>query len=292
MSKEQPTYERRLIDRETLTADQQAILAAVNRFKGQLPGNYDEIPNVDFGGGAEMKAAVKQILEGVKVNEATEVTEVSKLVEKQLSGAIDLVQTKLIKPDMELVQKPTLELVMKLMNLTPEQAQVILKMQDPRLEFALEDMPFANYVEAINTNKKRGQIDTYVDSDLGWGKRPVQQEGQVIWTPSIGESAQEIEENPWAGQRLDNQVAQWDQSRPDWLQSQGRESYALRQIRATEGGNPLDRRNWSILRDPTQQKWIPGGDWGNGRVDFAGYSLFDPYHNARFRAEVVGIKST
>ncbi|MBU1019046.1 hypothetical protein KJ764_03700 [Patescibacteria group bacterium] len=292
MSKEQPTYERRLIDRETLTADQQAILAAVNRFKGQLPGNYDEIPNVDFGGGAEMKAAVKQILEGVKVNEATEVTEVSKLVEKQLSGAIDLVQTKLIKPDMELVQKPTLELVMKLMNLTPEQAQVILKMQDPRLEFALEDMPFANYVEAINTNKKRGQIDTYVDSDLGWGKRPVQQEGQVIWTPSIGESAQEIEENPWAGQRLGNQVAQWDQSRPDWLQSQGRESYSIRQLRAIEGGNPLDQRNWSILRDPTQQEWVPGGDWAYGQVYFGGYFQCDHRRNARFRAEVVGVKST
>ncbi|MBU1018464.1 MAG: hypothetical protein ABII07_04265 [Patescibacteria group bacterium] len=286
--------EKRTLDRETLSLDQQAVRAAEHRFKWQLPGNYDEIPNAQFGGGAEMKEAVQKILEEVKVNEATEVTEVSKLVEKQLSGAVDLVQTKLIKPDMEFNQKPDLALVMKLMNLTLEQAQVILKMQNPRLELALEDMPFANYCTAIDVNKNvSGQINTYVNPDLNWCRRSAQQEGQVTWTPCIGESSQEIEEkNPWAGQRLDRQVANWDQSRPIWLQSQSRESYVLRQMRGIASGNPLDQKFWSVLRDLTQNKLIAGGGWRYDRVGF--YGVFQYVHTrfARFRAEVVGEKCT
>lgn len=289
MSYEGP--ERRSIDRSTLTLEQNALRTAEHRFNWQLPGNYDEIPNAEFEGGAEMKAATRGVLERVKVIVPTEIMKVVDLVERQLSGAVDLVQTRLIKPDMELVKKPSLKLVMELMNLTLEQAARINQMQNAAMEFAL-DLPFANYVEAINRNKMRGQEDTYIDPDLGWGKRPLQREGQVAWTPCIGESAQEIEENSWAGQRLDNQVAQWDQGRPDWLLSQDRESYSIRQIRATGEGNPLDKRNWSVLRDPTQKEWIAGGVWYRARVRFYGHHPLGPARDSRFREEVVGDKCT
>jgi len=258
--------ERRRRDRtaSSLTLEEHAAITAAVRFGDQTPSSLDK---QQFTEGNRMKEAVRSVLGRIKPTE--NVQQVRTLIGTQLPQAVELVTTKLIRSDMELITDPSPELIARLLKLTPKQRAVILRMEKPQLGLEL-DLPFRNYLEALNANRKTGQKETHVDRDylMRWLREPVQQAGQVRWRPHISEAIQEVNNNPWPGHRLDGQARLCKELwTPQGLRKPNNRRYAELQLSAiTVTGEPLDQRHYSSVLEEeiTQIGPIPSGSWKDG----------------------------
>lgn len=199
-----------------------------------------------------------------------------------------------------------LKVLMDDLRSTPEHFEAINQMQRPVLQlipvYEPEGTGFQKMVNALDAHQREGQINTYVRNELRTRWRMTEESrGKIVgWQVAVTEGAKVLpqESNPYAGQRLEDQLTQWQQDcKRRNLQLCDKRFYNLLQmqeIRTAPPGTPLgqlgiDPENWTILEDSTRQtgSLVPYGRWFAYRVSFYGFDPDVQYVGARFRPSVV-----
>lgn len=282
--------ERRKIDREasSLTFDQHALRIAGKRFKWKLPEDFGE---QQFAEGDKMKEAVRNLIGTTVLNPHLEVGKAYSIIKKQLASATELLtNTGLLKPGMQLSQEPSLQLIMQLLNLTPEQAQAILKMKEPRLMLEL-NLPFENYIETLDNNRMKRQDVAQIRASLRDPAESIQQEGIITWRPIIVEAGKAIG-NPRNLKTLSTQVAEYQEEFDTKnLQHPSKTQYALMQLAAAQEGHNLDTAHKSILKESTPGNHFAAGEYMYDRILLTILRGGIPYSTAVHRPCVIGQKA-
>lgn len=182
----------------------------------------------------------------------------------------------LLAPDEAFV----IEVLLDHLGSHPEHIEAIGQMQKPVLQlipvYAHEGAGFQRMVEAIDAHRRGGQLDTTVDPDLAerWGmNEEVSPNHRRIlgWQVAIteGQTVLPEESNPYAGQRLENQLEQWQQDcTRRGLRLCDKRAYALlkmQELRQSDEAIPLAEVGvflcWTVLEDLSRESgsFVPGG---------------------------------
>ncbi|MBI4127254.1 hypothetical protein HY463_00940 [Candidatus Peregrinibacteria bacterium] len=269
-----------MAEKRTETDLNRQVLGAANRVK-----SVDELRSTDT---PRFRRIVSEILasasKSLKTPEGFEALE--KGIRDQYEPRVELLKRAKLNDGVKI---PSAEESINILGetLTHEQVKAVLGME--RAMFIFEPQKrFKKFVEAIDANKRLGQIDTHYSPYLQnrFAQMPVSNNvrfgfGEGIPTPKPDSNL--------VGKKLSEQERLFKAGLPTGVEQMHPRTNALQQLNGVLTDELVDVTTWSPLEDnsTTDRTYLPGGAWYGGQVDFAGAVPEDGSPNARWRSAVM-----